>query len=85
MKIFFYKTLLIFGFLLLFYHQTIGSKIRELESKFDNIKSKDNLTQIKIKIRKEMQSAVKKENYIETEDAILIRKFLDKIKKELNY
>ena len=32
-----------------------------------------------------MQSAVKKENYIETEDAILIRQFLDKIKKELNY
>ena len=85
MKIFFYKTLLIFGFLLLFYHLTIGSKIRELDSKFDNIKSKDNLTQIKIKIREEMQSAVKKENYIETEDAILIRKFLDKIKKELNY
>ena len=85
MKIFFYKTLLIFGFLLLFYHLTIVSKIRELESKFDNIKSKDNLTQIKIKIREEMQSAVKKENYIETEDAILIRKFLDKIKKELNY
>ena len=85
MKIFFYKTLLIFGFLLLFYHLTIGSKIRELESKFDNIKSKDNLTQIKIKIRKEMQSAVKKENYIDTKDAILIRKFLDKIKKELDY
>ena len=32
-----------------------------------------------------MQSAVKKENYIEADDAILIRKFLDKIKKELNY
>ena len=48
MKIFFYKTLLIFGFLLLFYHLTIGSKIRELESKFDNLKSRDNLTQIKI-------------------------------------
>ena len=32
-----------------------------------------------------MQTAVKKENYIDTKDAILIRKFLDKIKKELDY
>ena len=85
MNKFLYKTIIIFFFFLIFYHLTIGSKIREFESKIDNLISKENVENLKIKIRDEMNNAISKEQYINPSDAKLIKSFLDKIKKELKY
>ena len=83
MKIFFYKSLITFVFIFIFYQLTIGTKIRELESRINNITSSENIEYIKNKVREELKNAVAKDKYLEDDDAILIRNFINKIKSEL--
>lgn len=83
MKIFFYKSLITFVFIFIFYQLTIGTKIRELESRIYNITSSENIEYIKNKVREELKNAVAKDKYLEDDDAILIRNFINKIKSEL--
>ena len=54
------------------------------ETELDNFKSKKNIEAIKNKLRKEMKSAVEKENYLSPDDAKLINDFLNKLKQELS-
>ena len=63
---------------------TIGSLMNKFESKLDSISSKENILTIKEKIRDEMNESIKKDQILNKEDAILIKKFLDKIKSEIN-
>ena len=49
-----------------------------------NLLSKENVEQIKDKIREELNTAIKKEKYLDDQDAILINKFLNKIKREIS-
>ncbi len=83
MKIFFYKSLITFVFIFIFYQLTIGTKIREFESRIYNITSSENIEYIKNKVREELKNAVAKDKYLEDDDAILIRNFINKIKSEL--
>jgi len=62
---------------------TIGSQIKEFKEEISYLKSQKNILLIKDKARKELRSAIKKENYLNPEDAKLINEFLNKIKKEL--
>lgn len=84
MKIFIYKCLSgAFIFFVLF-QLTIGSAIKEVEKQINQTMSQENIIKFKNKIRKELNSALKKENYISKEDAILIKNFLEKVKSEIN-
>ena len=83
MKIFFYKSLITFVFIFIFYQLTIGSKVRELESKINRITSSENIEYVKNKVREEIKNAISKDRYLEVEDAILLRDFIKKIKSEL--
>tara|TARA_B100000029_G_C17491451_1_gene929264 strand:- start:65 stop:319 length:255 start_codon:yes stop_codon:yes gene_type:complete len=83
MKTFVYKTLFIFACLFILYHLTVGPKLIELESRLENLKSRKNIESLKDKVRDELKNAVEKENYLSTEDAKLIRDFINKIKKEI--
>ncbi len=62
---------------------TIGSLINQTENKIKNLTSKENVELLKSKIKREMKTAIEKENYITDEDALLIKKFLKKVKSEL--
>ena len=84
MKTFVYKTLLIFVCLFVFFQLTIGAKIRQFNSELENFKSKKNIENIKNKVRNELKSAIKKEEYLSPEDAKLINDFINKLKKELS-
>ena len=83
MKLFIYKSLLVFFLIFLLFQLTIGSVIKNYENKMDQYFSKQNLDQVKLKIREEMKNAIKKENYLSPEDAELINKFLKKLQKEI--
>lgn len=83
MKIFFYKCLLIFFLGILFFEITINAKIKSIKKDIYNLTSKDNVVQIKSKIRKQMQDAIQKDDFISDDDAKLIRQFIEKIKKRL--
>ncbi len=84
MKIFFYKTLLIaFSFFIVF-KLTIGSLIKEVENKIYESISKENIELIKKDIREQIVIAIKKDNFINKDDADLVNAFIDKIKQDLN-
>ena len=83
MKIFFYKTILVAIVFFIAFKLTIGSLINQTESKIKDITSKESVEMIKMKIRKEMQNAIDKEDYLNENDAILINNFLKKIRSEL--
>ena len=84
MKIFVYKALFIFVCIFLLFQLTIGVKIKQFERELDNFKSKENIENIKNKVRKELRSAVEKENYLSDDDAKLINEFINKLKQELS-
>ena len=83
MRLFVYKTLFVFVCLLILFKLTIGSFIKDIENKIDNITSKENIIIIKEKIRDELKDSLIKEKILDDEDAILINKFLKKIQKEI--
>ena len=83
MKIYFYKVLTFFIIFFIFYKVTIVLTIKEIKSNIDFMASKENVEYIKKKLRDEMQNVDSKDRYISKEDAILINKFLNKIKSDL--
>jgi len=84
MKIFIYKTFTIFAFIVLTFYLTFGFIKREIKREFMNFSSKENLSDIKNKIKTDMENALKKENLLYKEDAVLIKKYFIKLKKELS-
>ena len=83
MKIFFYKTILIAFVFFITFKLTVGSLINQTESKIKDLASKESVEIIKMKIRKEMQNAIDKDDYLNDDDAVLINNFLRKIRSEL--
>ncbi len=84
MRLFIYKTIFIFLCLIITYKLTVGNLIHEFETKIEKIYSKENLNKAKQKIRDEMENAVEKENMLNKNDAILLKKFLEKLRIEIN-
>ena len=84
MKIFIYKTFTIFAFIILTFYLTFGFIKREIKREFMNFSSKENLSLIKNKIKTDLENGLKKENILYKEDAVLIKKYFIKLKKELS-
>ncbi len=84
MKVFIFKTLFASLCFLILFQITIGSKIKEVRDDISQLKSQENISNIKDKARKELRNAINKENYLSPEDAKLINDFLNKIRKELD-
>ena len=83
MKIFIYKTLFIFLLIFITFHLTFNFAVRTVERKIDVIGSKENIEVYKEEIRKHLRNSINKDQLINKEDAILLRKFLDKIRSEI--
>ena len=83
MKIFIYKSLVAFFLFLVLFKLTIGSLVTSYEKKFDQTLSKDSLTKLKNKLREELKNGTNKERILNEEDAVLIKKFLNKVSKEI--
>ena len=84
MKIFLYKSLLVFFLILILFKLTIDKLVNNYEKKFDQFFSKEYLTNIETKIREEIKSGLEKEKILTSEDALLINKFINKIQKEIS-
>ena len=83
MKIFIYKTLFVFICLFFLFNLTIGYQVRKIENSIENINTKEKIGSLKIKLKKEINSSLKKDNIFKEEDRILIKNFLNKIILEL--
>jgi len=83
MKIFFFKSILIFFLFIIAFHLTFNIAIKKINQQIYEIRTKENVEKIKNQIRDEMKNAIEKDNYINKDDARLISSFLKKIIKEL--
>ena len=83
MKIFIYKSIIVFFLLIIAFHVTVNYKLRSYEKELKSLGSEENREKYKNKIKDEMRKAIKKENYFTEEEKNLINDFLQKIKKEL--
>ena len=83
MKIFIYKlTIALMGLFVLF-EITIGSKIKEFERNFNIINNKEKIINFGNKLRDEINKANSKDKILSSEDAQLLKKFINKINSEL--
>ena len=85
MRLFIYKCIVVFIGLYLTYNFTIGKKIDQYEDNMKYLITDQGREKIRELIRKEIKNSIDNENIIKLEDRIIIREFIDKIKKELNY
>lgn len=83
MKLFIYKTLFAAIIFFVLFQITISATVNKFKENISYLSSDENKNLIKNKLRKELNSAIKKENYLKEEDKKLIKQFLDKVKKEL--
>ena len=83
MKIFFYKSILVFFLFLLAFHYSFNFVAKSIERKISSNFSKENIEILKSKVKDEMNNAINKDKFISKEDAELINKFLNKIKSDL--
>ena len=84
MRQYIYKTIVIVIALILVFEFTIGKTINKFDQKIESLFSKDGRKRTIVSIKSEMQKAIDKENYLTKEERILINKFINKIKNELN-
>tara|TARA_A100001015_G_C14841524_1_gene652676 strand:+ start:707 stop:973 length:267 start_codon:yes stop_codon:yes gene_type:complete len=83
-KIFIYKSLIVFFLILILFKLTVGSLVSSYEKKFNTVLSKENLKGIENKLRKEIQAGINKDRILSAEDAELLNKFFKKIQKEIS-
>jgi uncharacterized protein YlxW (UPF0749 family) len=83
MKLFIYKTLFAAIIFFVLFQITISATVNKFKENINYLSSDENKNLIKNKLRKELNSAIKKENYLNEEDKRLIKQFLDKVKEEL--
>jgi hypothetical protein len=84
MKIFIYKSLIVFFLFVLAFNVTINYKLRSYEKDLKALTSENSKEKFKNKIKDEMKKAIEKDKYFTEEERNLINSFLNKIQEELN-
>ena len=83
MKNYIYKVIIAAVAIILVFNLTIGKEISQINKKINYFSTKEGRKEIVNSIKKEMRKANDKENYLDDEERILIKNFIEKIKKEL--
>ena len=84
MKLFFYKSMLIFFLFLIAFHLSFSYMFKNIKTELKDNFSKEKVLILKSKIKNEMNDAINKDVYIKPDDAKLINDFINKIKTDLN-
>ena len=83
MRNYIYKVLIAIIALIVLFEFTIGKTINKISSQTELVFTKEGRKGMISSIKIEMEKAVKKENYLDEDERILINKFIKKIKDEL--
>lgn len=84
MRNYIYKTLIAVIALIVVFEFTIGKTLNKITKQTDILLTKEGRKQMVNSVKIEMEKAVKKENYLKKDERILINKFINKVKNELN-
>ena len=83
MRNYIYKILIAVVALIVVFEFTIGKTINRISSQTEILFTKEGRKGMVSSIKTEMEKAVKKENYLDEDERILINNFIKKIKNEL--
>ena len=84
MRNFIYK-IIIAGFIfIIVFELTIGKRIDPIVQNLNKISNEEGRKELLAKARKEMKKGIEKENLLKEDDRILIYKFFNKLKSEIN-
>lgn len=83
MRDFIYKTIIAVIALIIVFEFTIGKTLNNITNQTDIFLTKEGRKEMVISIKNEIRKAIKKENYLDQEERILINEFINKIKNEL--
>ena len=83
MRQYIYKVLIAVIALIIVYEFTIGKAINKVNQKIEIFSTKEGRKEMVLSIKSEMEKAIKKENYLDEDERILIKQFILKIKDEL--
>ena len=83
MRNYIYKIIIAVIALIITFEFTIGKTLNKITSQTDMLLSREGRKEMVNSIKKEMNKAIKKENYLKQDERILINKFISKIKDEL--
>ena len=83
MRNYIYKTLIAVIALIVVFEFTIGKTINRISSQTEILFTKEGRKGMVSSIKIEMEKAIKKENYLDEDERILINEFIKKIKNEL--
>jgi len=83
MRNYIYKVLIAVIALIVLFEFTIGKTINKISSQTELVFTKEGRKGMISSIKVEMEKAIKKENYLNEDERILINKFIKKIKDEL--
>ncbi len=84
MRQYIYKILIALIAVILAFEFTIGKEISQINEKINTFASSDGRKKIVESLKKEIEKANNKENYLDEDERVLIRNFLLKIRKEIN-
>lgn len=83
MRNYIYKTLIAVIALIVVFEFTIGKTLNKITNQTDALLTKEGRKDMINSIKIEMEKAINKENYLKKDERILINKFFNKIKNEL--
>tara|TARA_Y100000590_G_C15590148_1_gene965719 strand:+ start:401 stop:670 length:270 start_codon:yes stop_codon:yes gene_type:complete len=84
MRDYIYKTIIAVIALIIVFEFTIGRKFDQINEKTQILFTKEGRKEMISSIKKEMERAINKENYLTEDERSLINRFILKIKSELN-
>ena len=85
MKLFVYKTIFVLIGIYILFQVTVGIKINNIEKKIKNLTNDQGREMIRNKFREEIKKATEKEQILKDEDVKLLRNFIIKIQRELDF
>tara|TARA_E500000178_G_C16409981_1_gene482571 strand:+ start:173 stop:436 length:264 start_codon:yes stop_codon:yes gene_type:complete len=84
MRIFIYKLLITLAGIYILFQLTIGLFVKEVKKNISKFSSSENISIFKDKIREEIKNGIEKEKILNESDSVLLKKFIEKISKEIN-
>ncbi len=84
MRGFIYKTIIIAFIFIIGFEFTIGKRIDPIVENINKFTDEQGRKELINKLRKEMRKGLAKENILKEEDRVLIYKFYNKVKTEVN-
>ena len=84
MRNYIYKVIIAVIALIIVFEFTIGRKFNQIDEISNNFLTKEGRKEMINSIKKEMEKATKKENFLREDERILINNFISKIRDELN-